>query len=90
MDLDTELGYQLALSKTLEKELPRCERLSERVIVRKEIRECKQRIKEILEEQEQQPPKAEQDDKDNNTNTNTFTSDDRMYDTENNVLENNQ
>ena len=25
MDLDTELGYQLALSKTLEKELPKCE-----------------------------------------------------------------
>ena len=84
MDLDTELGYQLALSKTLEKELPKCELMSERVIVRKEIRECKRRIKEILQEQ-----KAEQDDKDNNTN-NTFTSDDRMYDTENNVLENNQ
>ena len=86
MDLDTELGYQLALSKTLEKELPKCELMSERVLVRKEIRECKQRIKEILQEQQ---PKAEQDDKDNNTN-NTFTSDDRMYDTENNVLENNQ
>ena len=84
MDLDTELGYQLALSKTLEKELPKCELMSERVIVRKEIRECKQRIKEILQEQ-----KAEQDDKDN-INTNTFTSDDRMHKTKNNVLENNQ
>ncbi len=52
MDLDTELGYQLALSKTLEKELPRCELMSERVMVRKEIRECKRRIKEILTEQE--------------------------------------
>ena len=52
MDLDTELGYQLALSKTLEKELPRCELMSERVMVRKEMRECKQRIKEILTEQE--------------------------------------
>ena len=61
--------------------------MSERVIVRKEIRECKRRIKEIL--QEQQPPKAEQDDKDN-INTNTFTSDDRMHKTKNNVLENNQ
>ena len=84
MDLDTELGYQLALSRSLQKELPRCELMSERVIVRKEIRECKQRIKEILQEQQ----KAEQDDKDNTNNT--FTSDDRMYDTENNVLENNQ
>ena len=82
MDLDTELGYQLALSKTLEKELPKCELMSERVLVRKEIRECKRRIKEILQEQ-----KAEQDDKDNTNNTNT---NDRMYDTENNVLENNQ
>ncbi len=52
MDLDTELGYQLALSKTLEKELPRCELMSERVMVRKEIRECKKKIKEILMEQE--------------------------------------
>ena len=52
MDFDTELGYQLALSKTLEKELPRCELMSERVMVRKEIRECKRRIKEILTEQE--------------------------------------
>ena len=86
MDLDTELGYQLALSKTLEKELPKCELMSERVIVRKEIRECKRRIKEILQEQ-----KAEQDDKDNtNANINTFTSDDRMHKTKNNVLENNQ
>ena len=84
MDLDTELGYQLALSKTLEKELPKCELMSERALVRKEIRECKQRIKEILQEQQ---PKAEQDDKDNTNNTNT---NDRMYDTENNVLENNQ
>ena len=52
MDLDTELGYQLALSKTLEKELPGCELMSERVMVRKEMRECKKKIKEILTEQE--------------------------------------
>ena len=82
MDLDTELGYQLALSRSLQKELPRCELMSERGIVRKEIRECKRRIKEILQEQ-----KAEQNDKDN---TNTITSDDRMHKTKNNVLENNQ
>ena len=85
MDLDTELGYQLALSRSLEKELPKCELMSERALVRKEIRECKQRIKEILQEQQ---PKAEQDDKDNTNNT--FTSDDRMHKTKNNVLENNQ
>ena len=84
MDLDTELGYQLALSRSLQKELPKCELMSERVIVRKEIRECKQRIKEILQEQQ---PKAEQDDKDNTNNTNT---NDRMHKTKNNVLENNQ
>ena len=61
--------------------------MSERVIVRKEIRECKRRIKEILQEQQ---PKAEQDDKDNtNANTNTNTND-RMHKTKNNVLENNQ
>ena len=56
--------------------------MSERVLVRKEIRECKRRIKEILQEQ-----KAEQNDKDN---TNTITSDDRMHKTKSNVLENNQ
>ena len=52
MNLDTELGYQLALSKTLEKELPRCELMSERVMVRKEMRECKKKIGKILAEQE--------------------------------------
>ena len=87
MDLDTELGYQLALSKTLEKELPKCELMSERVIVRKEIRECKRRIKEILLQEQQL--KAEQDDKDN-INTNNTNTNDRMHKTKNNVLENNQ
>ena len=48
MDNDTELAYQLALQKTLEKELITCEMMSERVLVRKEIRECKQKIKEVL------------------------------------------
>ena len=48
MDNDTELAYQLALQKTLERELITCEMMSERVLVRKEIRECKQRIKEVL------------------------------------------
>ena len=48
MDNDTELAYQLALQKTLERELISCEMMSERVLVRKEIRECKQKIKEVL------------------------------------------
>lgn len=48
MDNDTELAYQLALQKTLERELTTCETMSERVLVRKEIRECKQKIKEVL------------------------------------------
>ena len=48
MDLNSELGYQLALQKTLERELITCEMMSERVLVRKEIRECKQKIKEVL------------------------------------------
>ena len=48
MDLNSELGYQFALQKTLERELTTCETMSERVLVRKEIRECKQRIKEVL------------------------------------------
>ena len=48
MDNDTELAYQLALQKTLERELITCEMMSERVLIRKEIRECKQKIKEVL------------------------------------------
>ncbi len=48
MDLNTELGYQLALQKTLERELITCEMMSERVLIRKEIRKCKQKIKEVL------------------------------------------
>ena len=44
MDLNSELGYQFALQKTLERELITCETMSERVLIRKEIRECKQKI----------------------------------------------
>ena len=47
MDNDTELAYQLALQKTLEKELVNCETMSGRVLVKKELRECKRKIKEI-------------------------------------------
>ena len=53
MDNDTELAYQLALQKTLEKELVTCETMSERVLVRKELRECKQTIKELILQEEE-------------------------------------
>ena len=52
MDNDTELAYQLALQKTLEKELVTCEMMSERVLVRKELRECKRTIKELISQEE--------------------------------------
>lgn len=54
MDNDTELAYQLALQKTLEKELVTCEMMSERVLVRKELRECKQTIKELILQEEEE------------------------------------
>ena len=53
MDNDTELAYQLALQKTLEKELVTCEMMSERVLVRKELRECKRKIKELILQEEE-------------------------------------
>ena len=53
MENDTELAYQLALQKTLEKELVTCEMMSERVLVRKELRECKQTIKELILQEEE-------------------------------------
>ena len=53
MDNDTELAYELALQKTLEKELVTCEMMSERVLVRKELRECKQTIKELILQEEE-------------------------------------
>ena len=54
MDNDTELAYQLALQKTLEKELVTCEMMSERALVRKELRECKQTIKELISQEEEE------------------------------------
>ena len=53
MENDTELAYQLALQKTLEKELVTCEMMSERVLVRKELRECKRTIKELILQEEE-------------------------------------
>ena len=54
MENDTELAYQLALQKTLEKELVTCETMSERVLVRKELRECKRTIKELILQEEEE------------------------------------
>ena len=45
MDLDTEIAYELALRRQLEKELPKAETMSDRVMVRKEINECKRKLK---------------------------------------------
>ena len=53
MENDTELAYQLALQKTLEKELVTCETMSERALVRKELRECKRTIKELILQEEE-------------------------------------
>ena len=53
MENDTELAYQLALQKTLEKELVTCEMMSERALVRKELRECKRTIKELILQEEE-------------------------------------
>ena len=54
MDNDTELAYQLALQKTLEKELVNCETMSGRVLVKKELRECKRKIKELILQEEEE------------------------------------
>ena len=53
MDLNSELGYQFALQKTLERELITCETMSERTLVRKELRECNQTIKELILQEEE-------------------------------------
>ena len=45
MDLETEIAYELALQRSLEKEIASVETYSDRVIVRKEINECKRKLK---------------------------------------------
>ena len=51
--IDKELRSAFSLRKSLESELPKQETMSERVIVRKELRECNQKIKELeLQQQE--------------------------------------
>ena len=48
--IDKELRSAFSLRKSLESELPKQETMSERVIVRKELRECNQKIKELTDE----------------------------------------
>ena len=43
------MGFQIALQRALEKELRIAELMSERAVVRKELRECKEKIKELNE-----------------------------------------
>ena len=51
--IDKELRSAFSLRKSLESELTKQETMSERVIVRKELRECNQKIKELeLQQQE--------------------------------------
>ena len=51
--IDKELQSAFSLRKSLESELPKQETMSERVIVRKDLRECNQKIKELeLQQQE--------------------------------------
>ena len=51
--IDKELRSAFSLRKSLESELTKQETMTERVIVRKELRECNQKIKELeLQQQE--------------------------------------
>ena len=48
--IDKELQAAFSLRKSLESELPKQETMSERIIVRKELRECNRKIKELTDE----------------------------------------
>ena len=48
--IDKELRSAFSLRKSLESELTKQETMSERVIVRKELRECNRKIKELTDE----------------------------------------
>ena len=50
--IDKELSAAFSLRRSLESELTRQETMSERVIVRKDLRECNRKIKELTDEQE--------------------------------------
>ena len=50
--IDKELSAAFSLRRSLESELSRQETMSERVVVRKDLRECNRKIKELTDEQE--------------------------------------
>tara|TARA_Y100000310_G_scaffold211467_1_gene212190 strand:- start:105 stop:317 length:213 start_codon:yes stop_codon:yes gene_type:complete len=52
--IDKELRAAFSLKSQLESELNRQETMSERVIVRKDLRECNRKIKELIDESEQE------------------------------------
>ena len=52
--IDKELRAAFSLKRELESELNRQETMSERVIVRKDLRECNRKIKELIDESEQE------------------------------------
>ena len=52
--IDKELRAAFSLKRSLESELNRQEMVSERVVVRKDLRECNQKIKELIDEDGQE------------------------------------
>ena len=52
--IDKELRAAFSLKRSLESELNRQEMISERVIVRKDLRECNRKIKELIDEDGQE------------------------------------
>ena len=52
--IDKELRAAFSLKRTLESELNRQETVTERVVVRKDLRECNLKIKELIDENGQE------------------------------------
>ena len=52
--IDKELRAAFSLKRTLESELNRQEMVTERVVVRKDLRECNLKIKELIDENGQE------------------------------------
>ena len=52
--IDKELRAAFSLKRTLESELNRQETVTERVVVRKDLRECNLKIKELIDEDGQE------------------------------------
>ena len=52
--IDKELRAAFSLKRSLESELNRQETITERVVVRKDLRECNRKIKELIDEDGQE------------------------------------